>query len=117
MSVNLPLSSTPENNMCLLKTAVATVTHGSRSAKANLLFDEGSQRSFITQNLANTLGLQPYRREDINLSSFGAQCQLSRQVEVAIINFLTKNGEAISLSVLVVPCIAKPLKNATSISS
>ena len=90
----------------------ATVTHG----QTNLLFDEGSQRSFVTKALPNALKLQPYHKEDINLSSFGANCQLSRQVEVAMVNFLTNNGDAVPLSVLVVPHIATPLQNTVSIS-
>ena len=56
----------------MLKTAIATVTHGSDHALANVLFDEGSQRSFVTKALVNTLELQPYQQENINFSTFGA---------------------------------------------
>ena len=56
LSMTLPPSHTKRNSVCLLKTAIATVT---RSTTANLLFDEGSQRSFITQDLASSLALQP----------------------------------------------------------
>ena len=116
LSMTSSPSYTTQNSMCLLKTAVATVTHGSRSATANLLFDEGSQRSFITQDLANSLVLQPYQCEDINISSFGANCHLNRQIDVAMINLLTNDGQAVPLSVLVVPRIATPLQNTASIS-
>ena len=116
LSMTMPPSHTTQNSVCLLKTAIATVTHGSRSATANLLFDEGSQRSFITQDLASSLALQPYQREDINISSFGANCHLNRQIDVAMINLLTSDGQAIRLSVLVVPRIATPLQNTASIS-
>ena len=115
MSVNLQSSPASHNHVCLLKTAVATVTHGNKHAQANLLFDEGSQRLFVTKALANSLELQPYHRENINLSSFGAKCQLSRQVDVGMVNLLTKSGDAVPLSVLVVPQIATPLQNTTSI--
>ena len=116
MSVNLQSFPAPHNHVYLLKTAVATVTHGSKRAQTNLLFDEGSQRSFVTKALANALKLQPYRKEDINLFSFGAKCQLSHQVEVAMVNLLIKNGDAVLLSVLVVPHIATPLQNTVSVS-
>ena len=116
MSVNLQSFPAPHNHVCLLKTAVATVTHGSKHAQTNLLFDEGSQRSFVTKALANALKLQPYCKEDINLSSFGAKCQLSHQVEVAMVNLLTKNGDAVPLSVLVIPHIATPLQNTVSVN-
>jgi len=47
----------PQSSVCLLKTAVATVTNGSNITKENVLFDEGSQRSFIIQDLARNLAL------------------------------------------------------------
>ena len=95
--------------------AVATLTHGSNHALANVLFDEGSQRSFVTKALANTLELQPYQQEYINLLTFGANCQLNHQVDVAMVNLLTKSGDTVSLSVFVVPHIPMPLQS-TSIS-
>ena len=81
LSMTLP---SPINSVCLLKTVVATITNGDKSTTANLLFDEGSQRSFIIQDLVKILALQPYCKEDITVSSFGGQCQLNRQVNVAV---------------------------------
>jgi len=81
-----------QNAVCLLKIAVATVNNGTNHTKANLLFDEGSQRSFITEALAKILALQPQRKEDITISSFGAQYQFNQQVNVAVINLVTLNG-------------------------
>ena len=116
LSMTLPPSHTARTSVCLLKTAIATVTHGRQSATANLLFDEGSQRSFITRDLADSLAIQPYRCENINISSFGAKHHLNRQTEVAMINLLTNDGPAIQLPVLVVPRIATPLQNTASIN-
>ena len=93
----------PQNTVCLLKTAITTVRNGTNSIKANVLFDEGSQRSFIAEELANTLAVQSYRKEDITVSSFEAQCQLNRQVNVAVVNLITMTGQSIPLTVLVVP--------------
>ena len=76
-----------------------------------MLFDEGSQRSFITEELANTLAVQSYHKEDITVSSFGAQCQLNHQVNVAVVNLITMTGQSIPLTMLVVPRIATPLQN------
>ena len=39
----------------LLKTAVAKVTSRIYTADANILFDEGAQRSFVTRELADKL--------------------------------------------------------------
>ncbi len=100
----------PRNRVCLLKTAIATVTTTDSETEANILFDEGSQCSFLTQDLANLLSLQSYKREDISLSSFGAKRPLSKRMEVASINIKTQRGGLIPISVLIVPTIATPLK-------
>ena len=60
------------NTICLLKTAIASVVSVNLQVEANILFDEGSQRSFITEKLAGMLGVVPQRSENINLSSFGS---------------------------------------------
>lgn len=49
------------NTICLLKTAIATVVNANSQVEANILFNEGSQRSFITEELASTLGAVPQR--------------------------------------------------------
>ena len=42
---------------CLLKTAVAIVTAGDKHTGANILFDDGAQRSFASQKLVDLLTL------------------------------------------------------------
>ena len=39
----------PHNNVCLLKTAIATVVNKGIHTEASILFDKGSQRSFLSQ--------------------------------------------------------------------
>ena len=68
--------STSNNTVTLLKTAIAAVGAQHTYGKANILFDEGAQRSFITKNLAAQLRLPPTEKEVINLSAFGAQPNL-----------------------------------------
>ena len=100
-------------NLCLLKTAVATVSSSNYRAEANVLFDEGSQRSFMSQSLANTLQLQlqPLKKEMIYLSAFTSQTPSPQHLEVAKIYLETKTGIKLPLSVLIVPTIAAPLQN------
>ena len=89
--------------LCLLKAAVANVSSYFRP-KANILFDEGSQRSFMSQSLANTLQLQPLKKETV---VFASQTQ---HLQVAKIYLETKTGTKLPLSVLTVPTIAAPLQ-------
>ena len=69
---SMPPSSTPAHvgQTSLLKTAVAIVCTDYIGCEANILFDEGAQRSFITCTLANQLGLDTSEREDIHLSNY-----------------------------------------------
>lgn len=78
--------------------------------EANILFDEGAQRSFITHTLANQLGLETSLKEDIHLSAFGGQTSAVRHLPLATVNVVTTSGEKIPLHVLVVEKIATPLQ-------
>ena len=46
------------------------VAAGSRSVKARLLFDSGSERTRISQDLPNKIGAQPFKKE-LLMSTFG----------------------------------------------
>ena len=104
-----------KDNSCLLKTAVATITSSHVETEANILFDEGSQRSFLTQELADSLSLKPHKKENISLAAFGASQSHHKSMAVATVYVKTQSKEHIPISVLIVPTIAVPLKiNATS---
>ena len=74
-------------------------------------FNEGSQRSFISRDLACKLNLQPQAKENVSLTSFGAEVPSYRNLDVATISIQTISGEKIPISVLIVPTIALPLQN------
>jgi predicted nucleic acid-binding Zn-ribbon protein len=64
-------AKTKEN--VLLKTATATALNedGSKSTTVRILFDTGSQRSYITDNLKTRLGLKTTKTETLQLNTFG----------------------------------------------
>ena len=64
------------SDLCLLKTAVATVSYSGTHVDANILFDDGSQRSFVSRGLANCLQLKPHKHETLAISMSGVQCCL-----------------------------------------
>ena len=53
---------------CLLKTAVTRVNTGGLHAEANILFDKGAQRSFISDKLPNELKISPQLTENVNIT-------------------------------------------------
>ena len=108
------ISSRPTSHLpksCLLKTAIAPIIYKQISIESNILFDEGSQRSFISMELAHKLNLQPQARENVSLTSFGAESPSHRSLDVATVAIQTITGEKINISVLIVPTIALPLQN------
>ena len=90
--------------------AIAPVIYKQISIEGNILFDEDSQRSFISMELANKLNLQPQAGENVSLTSFGAESPSRRSLDVATVAIQTITGEKINILVLVVSTIALPLQ-------
>ena len=85
------------DSMCLLKTAVARVVSDTGSDNANILFDEeGAQHSFISERLANTLQLTPYRQENVSLAAFGADASTPQHLDVTDITIISHTGERLA---------------------
>ena len=95
----------------LLKTAIATIRSDSTAIETNILFDEGAQRSFMSQSLASKLGLQSSTKETINLATFGAVTPTRRNLDVVTIHIETESSGNIPIQALIVPEIATPLQN------
>lgn len=98
--------------LSLLKTAIAPISAKGLQIQGNILFDEGSQRSFITKDTANKLNLRPTKTEQVAIAPFGAEHTSLQPTAVGHINVETESGSKIPISVLIVPFIAVPLQNA-----
>ena len=97
--------------VCLLKTAVAPVVNGHTRIHANILFDEGAQRTFISTQLAAKLQVTPMTTTQVALSSFGADSKSLQTMDVANVQIEILNGELIPISALIVPTISTPIHN------
>jgi len=95
-------------SVCLLKTAIAAVSSDTATAEENVLFDEGTQQSFVTRQLANALHLQPTHQETISVSSFGAQVSSPTRATLFV---HTLSGSHISISALIAPKLVAPIRN------
>jgi len=93
--------------ICLLKTAVATVTNESTRVHSNILSDKGSQHSLV---LIDKLQLQPHQTEAVQLSTFGSTNPQVKKLNVTTLQVITTTGTPISVNVLIVP-IATLLEN------
>ena len=72
-AINTTTTVSKERRSVLLQTTTTTVqsSNGSRPVTARILFDSGSQRSYITNSLKAKLGLVPVKSETVNLNTFG----------------------------------------------
>ena len=101
---------------CLLKTAVAPIIAGHTKTSANILFDEGAQRSFISREMVNELGTSLTSTADISLASFGNASRTHQKLGVVTVEIQILSGELFPISVLAVPTIAAPIQNVVPLS-
>ena len=63
-------------------TAIATNENQSTSVAVKILFGNGSQRSYVTDNLKSKLGLKPTSTETLQLNMFGETAYRSQRCQV-----------------------------------
>ena len=106
---SLHIGDANKHTPTLLKTAVAPIGSQNNQISAHILFDEGSQRSFITSEVAAKLDLKPETQETISLSTFGGNTSSVKRVDTATVYLGTIQGETIPIPAIVVPTIAAPV--------
>ena len=88
--------------MCVcLRLILNQIENITTSSQANILFDEGSERTFVTQKLIDELELRPVSTENISISAFGSQPSATRSIDVVNIFVETENRGKIQISALV----------------
>ena len=97
----------------MLQTAVVVVKNpkDSKELKIKVLFDNGSQHSYISNRVANFLNLPSESVENICISKFRNNQTSNQNANVLTVQLKSKVEESIDLKVLSVPFICMPLKN------
>ena len=102
----------------LLQTARAIATNGSNSTPVRILFDTGSQRSYVTNSITKQLKLNPVKRETLHLNTFGNNKSKRQNCEVFKFNIRSrKGGENIELRAINFPTICSPVKSEVNIEN
>ena len=81
------------NTITLLKTAIAPISSEGLRIQGNILFDDGSQRSFITEEVAIKLNLKPTNSEHIAVAPLGAEYTTAQHLSVACVYVETESGK------------------------
>ena len=103
-------SSTP----VLLQTAQAVVFNPQQpdcKVKVRIILDKGSQRTYLTDNLKNTLRLPSQQKKQVSIKTIGSADERLKQVDDVAFG-IELNGEPdLFLSSFTVPLIGQPLQS------
>ena len=102
----------------LLQTARAVATNGSRTKPACMLFVTGSQRSYVTNDLAKQLKLTPVKRETLHLNTFGNSKTKRENCDVFNFNIQsTKGNGSNEIRAVSFPTICSPVSSVINVQN
>ena len=122
-SKSAPQGRDPENtysnhvgveNGVLLQTALSKVSSSpttTRFFNSRILFDSGSQRSYISNEFRKLLGLKTIRQERIILKTFGKSDDAIQTLDVVQIFIRSSVCKSFAIEVICVPFLCDPLSN------
>ena len=95
------------SNQVLMQTATSTVksTSGNSSTSIRMLLDSGSQRTYVTEKLANDLKLELNSTEKLTVITFGSNQPKHIKCKPAKLQLALKDGDTMNLDMSVVPNI------------
>eukprot|EP00731_Ephydatia_muelleri_P005954 Em0003g202a len=96
----------------LLQTARVKVNAPNRESPVidtRIVFDSGSQRSYISNKICEALGLKVERKERLVVKTFGVEEGRSQECGVVRLSVKTKAGSNVVLTLLAVSTICEPL--------
>ena len=104
-------NANPKHRVLLqIATAIATNDERTKSTKIRLLFDNGSQRSYITDSLRSRLQLKSLKTEKVNLNTFGESKFKKQSCDVVNLQLRkSEHDDPITISALIFPVICSPL--------
>ena len=104
-------SSRNESRKVLLQTAntIAYKEGESTGVPVRILFDNGSQRSYITENLKRKLNLKPVKKETVHLNTFGGEKFSKSVCSLVKLNLRGVSDERVELTALSFPTLCTNL--------
>lgn len=107
-----------ERKDVLLQTANTYAFGEDRSKKVavNVLFDSGSQKSYVTEDLKKKLNLKVEKTETLNLNTFGSEKYCKKSCDKVSVN-LEVGEETVPISALSFPQLCSPLSSRVDVRS
>jgi len=100
-----------QDGKILLQTATAHVysRNADEKIQVKLLFDNGSQRTYITEDLKKRLSLEVEGSENLNLNTFGSEQGKKMKCDRVSFKIALDNDSEVEISALTHPTICSPL--------
>ena len=104
MSVNVQCNTVQDRvGLARMMTATSAIAANGRSTTVRILFDSGSQSTFLSASAAEQLQLQPLGKDTLNVFSFGSETPLRLVPDVVQFALLHKDGSTRTLHAHVLP--------------
>ena len=113
-------NTTREGKLVLLQTARAVAFNDDtgRTINVRVLFDTGSQRSYVTDTLVSRLNLKPLKKEKLQLNTFGGPGFKGRNCDLVKVHLQAPGtGEVVQLQALQFPTICSSVPNAVNLNN
>ena len=101
-------------NTVLLQTAQAEVSApgvGGKTENIRLIFDSGSQKTYINERIKRSLNLKVVGKDRLLIKTFGDEAPRVRECEIVQITVKALDGMEIYIHAYVVPNICSPITN------
>ena len=96
----------------LLQTARASLYNPEgpgNTVEVSLIFDSGSQQSYIFRDTSKQLGLRIHGKKILSIATFGTNSELQQPCDMVRVGIMTAEGGTKEISLLSVPVICQPL--------
>jgi hypothetical protein len=101
----------------LLQTARAIATNGKKSIPVRVLFDTGSQRTYITNSVQKRLNLKPTSKETLNLNTFGDNTFKRKNCDVYKLTLESRTTrDSVEITAINFPTICSPVRSRVNTS-
>ena len=89
--------------------SLSNTTSPPTCVEARAVMDSGSQRTYVSSRLRASLQLPTKRTESLHIKTFGSTEGQDATCEAVDLGLITKDGEVLKMTALVVPSICNPL--------
>ena len=109
-------AKTTTKGTVLLQTASCMAVNGSNSIPVRVLFDNRSQRLYVSSSVTSRLNLKPVNSENLHINTFRDTSYRKQKCNVVKLCLQTRNNEKLELYAANFPVICSPLPSRVNVA-